>query len=92
MQCGGAPSGAPLITKGIVLSQKTTTTKYSRELPKCHPKLLREGELLLEEVVHLQGEGEEPHHQEQVALLEVEVLLSRKRRRRTKIRMEMWKK
>ena len=72
-----------------------------KKLSKCHPKLLQGGAhlqagvLLLEEEELLQGQGEGPHHQEQVAFLEVrallEVTLSRKRKRRTKIRMEIWK-
>ena len=63
---------------------------------------LQAGVLLLEEEELLQGQGEGHHHQEQVAFLQervallevralLEVTLSRKRKRRTKIRMEIWK-
>ena len=114
MQCAAAaPGGAPLITKGILLLSLNTTAKTHRrnkhkKLSKCHPKLLQGGAhlqagvLLLEEEELLQGQGEGPHHQEQVALLQdrvallevralLEVTLSRKRKRGTKIRMEIWK-
>ena len=96
---------SPLPKHHCQIHQKSSHKKLSKCHPKLLQAgvHLQAGELLQAGEVHLQGEGEGPHHLEKVALLQetaallevrvlLEVTLLRRRKRKTKIRMEMWRK